>query len=114
MNKVCTDVLNRIYKASPEGRYVIISEDDFYDIFDGSDSVSDDLEKALSTLKTNGYIDVKYARGDMYCVAPKKEYSEGKTEKNETTKVKPDKIFIYAFLGGGLGSMLVSLIFALF
>jgi hypothetical protein len=114
MDRVCADVLNKIHKASPEGRYVIISEDDFSDIFDG-EKCGLELERVLSTLKNCGYIDVKYARGNMYCVAPKREYIEEKpipakhTEKPE----RVDKVFFCAFLGGALGSLIISLLFAL-
>ena len=114
MDRICNAVLDRIFDLSPAGRYVIIAEDEFYEAFpDGSQKTYDELERVLSSLRGGGYIDLKYSRGDMYCVAPLKKYVELPEEEPETKERKPDFTFLSAFAGSALGSLIVALIFAL-
>ena len=118
MYRICNAVLDRIFDLSPAGRYVIIAEDEFYEAFpDGSQKTYDELERVLSSLRGGGYIDLKYSRGDMYCVAPLKKYVEEEIElteeEPETKERKPDFTFLSAFAGSALGSLIVALIFAL-
>lgn len=117
MDRICGAVLDRIFDLSPAGRYVIIAEDEFYEAFpEESEKCYDELKRVLSTLRGGGYIDLKYARGEMYCVAPLKRYS-----KEDFTPVplpeekgkKFDLVFLSAFAGSALGSLIVTLIFAL-
>lgn len=118
MDRICNAVLDRIFTLSPAGRYVIIAEDEFYEAFpDGSEKTYDELERVLSSLRGGGYIDLKYSRGDMYCVAPLKKYVEQQPalpdEDVERKDRKPDFIFFSAFAGSALGSLIVALVFAL-
>lgn len=114
MDRICDAVLDRINSLSPFGRYVIIAEDEFFEAFpDGSNKSYDELDKALTSLKKNGYIDLKYSRGDMYCVAPLKQTEETPLPEPEKSKSKTDVVFLSAFAGSALGSLIVSLIFAL-
>lgn len=116
MDRICGEVLARIHALSPAGRYVIIDEDEIFEAFpDGSEKTYGELERVLSSLKQGGYIDLKYSRGDTYCIAPLKEYVK-EAPPPAPTKVqakKRDNIFISAFAGGALGSLIISLIFAL-
>lgn len=116
MDRICGEVLARIHALSPAGRYVIIDEDEIFEAFpDGSEKTYDELERVLSFLKKGGYIDLKYSRGDTYCIAPLKEYVQ-ETPSPAPVQVKAkkrDNIFISAFAGGALGSLIISLIFAL-
>ena len=118
MDRICGAVLNRIHTLSPEGRYVIIDENEIFEAFpDGSNRTYDELERVLNALRNGGYIDLKYSRGDMYCVAPLKEYVEELPAPDAPAPVKERKIdvvFFSAFAGGALGSLIISLIFALF
>ena len=118
MDRICGAVLNKIHALSPTGRYVIIDEDEFLDAFP-EDSVRsfDELKRTLTTLCNEGYIDVKYSRGEMYCVAPLRKYEapveEYEEEYSEEARgFRIDPVFISAFAGGALGSLLISLIFA--
>ncbi len=118
MARICGAVLDRIYALSPAGRYVIIAEDEFYEAFpDGSERTYDELNRALSALRSGGYIDLKYSRGDMYCVAPLKRYVEEELPvafvPAEPKRKKFDFVFLSAFAGGALGSLIVAVIFAL-
>ena len=75
MDRICDAVLNKIHALSPTGRYVIIDEDELFDAFpDGSYRSFDELKRSLGFLCHEGYIDVKYSRGETYCVAPLKRY----------------------------------------
>lgn len=116
MDRICGAVLNKIQALSPAGRYVIIDEDEFLDAFpQGSDRSFETLKKSLTTLCKQGYIDVKYSRGEIYCVAPLKKYEEAPTETEEYEEVRRfriDPVLISAFAGSALGSLIISLIFA--
>ena len=117
MDRICGAVLDKINSVSQTGRYVIITEDEFFECFpDGCERSDDELDKALTALRSGGYIDVKYSRGDTYCVASLKEYVEEREEAApapEKKKRKIDFVFVSAFAGGALGSLIISLIFAL-
>ena len=116
MDKICSAVLNKIHALSPAGRYVIIDEDELYDAFPDNDKSFDELKRALSTLIKQGYIDVKYSRGDTYCIAPLKRYEEEVIVEQPPVQVKQrfrlDPVLLAAFVGGALGSIIISLIFA--
>ena len=116
MDKISGAILERIHSLSPAGRYVIIAEDEFLDSFpEGSERSYDELDRALTSLKNSGYIDLKYSRGDMYCVAPLKDYFEPQAPAPEPVikKRRIDGVFLSAFFGSALGCLLVSLVFAL-
>ena len=117
MDRICGAVLNKIHALSPAGRYVIIDEDELYDAFpDGEDKSFDELKRSLGLLIKQGYIDVKYSRGDIYCIAPLKRYeeeaAEAPSEVEEAGRFRLDPVLISAFAGGALGSLIISLIFA--
>ena len=115
MDRICGAVLNKIYALSPAGRYVIIDENEFYDAFpEGSEKSYDELKRSLTILCKEGYIDVKYSRGEMYCVAPLQRYEEAAVEEyeEEQRRFRFDPVLISAFAGSALGSLLISLIFA--
>lgn len=117
MDRICSAVFDRIHELSPAGRYVIIAEDEFFETFpEEEDKNYKELERALNVLKNGGFIDVKYARGNMYCVAPLKAYEEQITTPVPSEGVKKrriDMVFISAFAGSALGSLIISIIFAL-
>ena len=116
MDRICSAVFDKIRELSPSGRYVIVAEEEFYDNFpEDSERSYKEIDRALSVLKHGGFIDVKYSRGDMFCVAPLKEYVD---EIITPVPAKPagrklDFTFISAFAGSALGSLIISLIFAL-
>ena len=118
MDRICGAVLNKIHALSPTGRYVIIDEDEFLEAFpEGSVKSFDELKRSLNTLCNEGYIDVKYSRGEMYCVAPLRQYEapveEYEEEYSENARgFRIDPVFVSAFAGGALGSLIISLMFA--
>ena len=115
MDRICGAVLNKIHALSPAGRYVIIDEDELLDSFpDGADRSFEELKRSLTLLIKQGYIDVKYSRGEMYCIAPLKKYEEEIVykEPEEVRRFRFDPVLISAFAGSALGSLIISLIFA--
>lgn len=126
MDGICSAVLNKIYALGVVGRYFVISADEFFEAFpeDGKrDEV--ELKRALKSLSTEGYIDIKYSSGNMYCVALLKAYTEeaptppeedelnGWDEFDEYPQVQKNaymSAFWAAFAGGALGSGIIGAI----
>ena len=77
MDGICSAVLNKIYALGAPGRYFVISSDEFLEVFpeDGKRDIAE-LKSALKKLSQDGYIDIKYSSGNMYCVALLKVYTE--------------------------------------
>ena len=122
MDRICIAVLDKICSLAAFGRFVVFSEDELFDAFpDGEERRDATLRGALKSLKEDGFIDLKYSSGNLYCIAPLKNFepvpeivqSAPKTEE-KVPKVRHIRgaIFISAFLGGALGSLIISLIFA--
>lgn len=123
MDRICNAVLDKICSLAAIGRYVIISEEEFFEAFPEDTQAGDDeLRKALRALISGGFIDLKYSSGNMYCVSPLKKYvAEPEiiaapepviTAKEPQKKGGELRYFLAAFLGGAAGSLLISLIFA--
>ncbi len=122
MDRICFAVLEKICSLAAVGRFVVFSEEELFDAFpDGEKRNEAVLHGALKTLKEYGFIDLKYSSGNLYCIAPLKKYEPAPTPEKEEIIIeektpKPQHIsgaiFFPAFLGGALGSLIVSLIFA--
>ncbi len=124
MDRIAACALEKICAAAPLGKYVILSEDEFSEAFpEGEKCRGDELGKALKNLKSDGYIDVKYSGGNMFCVAPLKKPEVEHVEETAEIPVfvggeskaggKTALTFFAAMLGGALGSLIISLVFAL-
>ncbi len=124
MDRIAACALEKICAAAPLGKYVILSEDEFLESFPESEKCrGDELNKALKNLKSDGYIDVKYSGGNMFCVAPLKLPEIKPVEETAEIPVfvggeskaggKTALTFFAAMLGGALGSLIISLVFAL-
>ena len=123
MDRICIAVLDKICSLAAFGRFVVFSEDELFDAFpDGEERREGLLKDALKSLKEDGFIDLKYSSGNLYCIAPLKNFEPlPEIEENEpkpegkSPKVRHIRgaIFISAFFGGALGSLVISLIFAL-
>ncbi len=119
MDKKNAAVLTKINSLAAIGRYIILSEEELSEAL-GEEADGDAIKKACKELASDGYIDLKYSGGGMFCVAPLK-YPE-KDEQEETTQniqserevtvVKTGKAaaFFAALLGGAAGSLIASLI----
>ena len=77
------------------------------------------LEAALKQLVNEGYIDVKYAKGNTFCILGLNNYKEaeditappGAPQPVPVSKKIRALIFAAAFTGGALGSAIIGLIF---
>lgn len=124
MDRICESVFQKICSLAPLGRYVIISEDEFWEVFpEESERNETELDKALKKLISDRFIDVKYSGGDMFCVAPLKNYENAQPISIEPQTAQQDEkplkrqsaltVFFAALIGGALGSFIISLVFAL-
>ena len=121
MDRICIAVLEKICSLAATGRYVVFSEDELFETFPEDEEKSEaNLKGALKSLKETGYIDLKYSSGNLYCIAPVKRY-EPEPEPLPSTlpqaevkqqNIKPLYVFLSAFFGGALGSLIISLAFA--
>ncbi len=123
MDRICIAVLEKICSLAAAGRYVVFSEDELFETFPEDAQKSDSvLKNTLKSLKEQGYIDLKYSSGNLYCIAPVKKYEPEQEpaplpvpvqEESGSPTVKPYLTFLAAFLGAAAGSLLVSLPLAL-
>lgn len=115
MDRICVAVLDKINSQASIGRYVVFSEDELSEAVPENGDFNG-VKNVLKTLADGGYIDVKYSGGNLYCVAPLKNYAEDADGGNAEAEKKPPRTetraaFIAAFAGGVLGSLIISLIF---
>lgn len=119
MDRICSALLDKIFSLSPAGRYVIFGEDELLDCLpEECEKNYEELNKALYSLSKGGYIDMKYSRGGTYCIAPLKRFFPEPEDAplpvpEEPKRKKLDFVFLSAFAGGALGSLIISVIFAL-
>ncbi len=125
MDGISSAVLNKLYALGEVGRYFVLSREDFFEAFP-EDCPRDggELEKAIENLSAEGYIDVKYSGGNMYCAALLKPF-DGDTEPAEENdgfdelyldqegKTKHVSAFWGALAGGALGSGIICLVWFL-
>lgn len=126
MDGICSAVLNKINALGGVGRYFVISSDEFFEAFpEGVRRDENELKRALKALVADGYIDIKYSSGNMYCVALLKNYiaeqpappaNDDTVDGFEDLYVPPQAqksslhAFWAAFAGGALGSAVVGVI----
>ncbi len=120
MDRICSALLEKINALTGVGRYVIISDDEFFECFpEGAKPDGGELKRALRALIADGYIDLKYSSGNMFCVAPVKKFEpenvaekELPEPKRDNSKSFPFSVFLAALTGSMAGSLIVSLLFA--
>ena len=117
MDEICSAALEKICALGPPGRNIILSADELFEVFpEGAARSDSELKKALKVLSAEGYIDIKYSGGDMFCLTPLKNYLP-ELKKDEEEVIPPAqkdgrREFLSGFLGGFLGSALAGIIFA--
>lgn len=74
MDEICSALFSKLCEGGT-GTYRIFYEDELLDELDGEVRNRETLEAALKRLLNEGCIDVKYARGDAFCIAAVKEFS---------------------------------------
>lgn len=120
MNTVNRNILAKINSLATKGKYIILSEDEISECVDGE--IDDGgILKACKELAGGGYVDLKYAGGGMFCLAPLKdiEPEEPQREITEVNEREPTVIktgtaaaFFAALFGGAVGSIIASLLLA--
>jgi len=129
MDKIACSVLDKFFSLSTNGKYVVVSADELFENFPSDAEFSErELKAAVDALVAEGYLDLKYRGGEMYCAAPLKKYTppvedctlaeqaQPEAETAERKEKKPKTtlaVFFAAFAGGAAGSMLIVLLSAL-
>lgn len=83
MDGICRAVLGRIFALGVAGRYIVVSADELCEGLDCELPDEASLKKALKSLNAEGYIDLKYTGGNMFCLAPIKPAPEEKPDFSE-------------------------------
>lgn len=110
-------------RAGSDGGYAIVSEDEFFEAFpEGAQRTRAELTRALDILAAEGYIDMRYSGGGLFCLSALKSAPDpvvcADEPQSDAVEAAPKprgiSAFWAAFLGGAAGSFIVSLIFAFF
>ncbi len=121
MNTLSLNILNKIKDCS-SGGYVVLSLDELSECIPADEPVSlDDVSQAVEELAEQKYVDIKYSRGDLYCVAAVKDYKIDEGEiipdvVQAANEVNDGKLYAIcgalSFVGAFLGSFIVCIIFS--
>ena len=122
MDVVKRALFYKISESCKNGGFAIIDSTEFADaIPEGERRAAGEIDGALKELQKLGYIDIRYARGDMYCVAalkselPEENCEEKLPDRSPTVigvkeKINKFAVALYAaaaFLGGAAGSAII-------
>ena len=122
MDAVKRALFYKISESCKNGGFAIIDSTEFADaIPEGERRAAGEIDGALKELQKLGYIDIRYARGDMYCVAalkselPEENCEEKLPDRSPTVigvkeKINKFAVALYAaaaFLGGAVGSAFI-------
>ncbi len=116
VEEMCLLLCNKIYSSTREG-YGIFYEDELLDVLPAEARTREALEAALKQLMNEGCIDVKYAKGNAFCIMGLKNYEppspaalavQTKSRRGFKTVAL---IFASSFFGGLLGSFICGIIF---
>lgn len=122
MDAVKRALFYKISESCKNGGFAIIDSTEFADaIPEGERRAAGEIDGALKELQKLGYIDIRYARGDMYCVAalkselPEENCEEKLPDRSPTVigvkeKINKLAVALYAaaaFLGGAAGSAII-------
>ena len=122
MDAVKRALFYKISESCKNGGFAIIDSTEFADaIPEGERRAAGEIDGALKEWQKRGYIDIRYARGDMYCVAalkselPEENCEEKLPDRSPTVievkeKINKLAVALYAaaaFLGGAAGSAII-------
>lgn len=122
MDAVKRALFYKISESCKNGGFAIIDSTEFADaIPEGERRAAGEIDGALKELQKLGYIDIRYARGDMYCVAalkselPEENCEEKLPDRSPTVigvkeKINKFAVALYAtaaFFGGAAGSAII-------
>lgn len=122
MEEICTKLSAALCDAGMNG-YKIFYEEELAEYLPDNMRNRETLEAALKNLNGGGYIDVKYARGNTFCIACLKRYEAPKAvsediviPSGEDTAVRTFSkkiyfiLFLFAFLGGAAGGCVAAVL----
>lgn len=122
MEEMCTK-LSALFCDAGMGGYKIFYEEELLDCLPESMRNRDTLEAALKNLSGGGYIDVRYARGNTFCIASRKKYEAAPAQNTpevlpaENLAVQPALskttylfLSLFAFLGGAAGGCVAAVL----
>lgn len=119
MEEICTK-LSALLCDAGMGGYKVFYEEELSDCLPENMRNRDTLEAALKNLDGGGYIDVKYARGNTFCIACFKKYeapepvSEPETAAESVSRALPKTAYfalaLCAFLGGAVGGCIAAVL----
>lgn len=90
MEEMCFALCERIFETCKKG-YEIFYEDELTEVLPEGVKNRETLEAVLKKLVADGCIDVKYARGNAFCIAALKRYErEIKTEDTAAVGIPAD------------------------
>ena len=114
MDEICSAVLKKICDLGGFGNFIIAELCELCDVL--SDDYEDKnkvIESALKRLKTEGFIEIKYSREQIYCLSALKK-PEIEIAPTATTPVLKKRTYYLCagcgFLGAFLGGLLACLI----
>ena len=122
MDAVKRALFYKISESCKNGGFAIIDGTEFADaIPEGERRAAGEIDGALKELQKLGYIDIRYARGDMYCVAalkselPEENCEEKLPDRSPTVidvkeKINKFDVALYsaaAFFCGAAGSAII-------
>lgn len=111
--------LSSLLSAAGTGGYKIFFEDEMLEVFPEDLRTRETLEAALKKLAQDGCVDVKYVRGDAFCIAVLKEYRPPEEETVGENQARPSspglkKAYLLsalsAFLGAAAGGCVAAVI----
>ena len=121
MDEILLALSTLLAGAGTDG-YKIYYEDELCEVFPEDFRNRETLEAALKSLVAEGCIDVKYARGEVFCIAVIKPYMPPNDENDceesltDPTPINAKRLYIYsalaAFLGGMIGGGITAIIAA--
>ena len=117
LDKRTSALLQSINDFCSSGTYKIFSEEDFLSAFPEKWGVTAEaLAQMLDYLSENGYINIKYSGGGMYCICPLplgRGYCEQEADKKSECILQLKYFMSAAFFGSFAGAVLGALVFAL-
>lgn len=120
MDEVCRAIFDKVKSACTDGA-AVFDYGELAGAVEGEELTPEKVDGAVKRLCGDGYIDIKYARGNLYCLAPIREPEDEKEDEPSPTVVEVKQKFSFkcallycaaALVGGAAGSAIASAIAA--
>ena len=126
MEEMCCAISSLLCGDGVSG-YKIYYEEELCEALPDSARNRETLEAVLKTLRNGGYIEVKYARGNAFCIkslrefapAPRVNEPENEAQKGNCPHTMPQlpknfhlSVFLFSFLGSTVAGCIFAIIYA--